>query len=177
MLFFVSTTYLPASFSGLTVFLLQCLSTHLKFHPTVPAWEASPTSSEATLLSDISKTTTAAPDLVSPFESVHFYTGISEDHPLLLHRSDILQRPFIIPRERFSVIPEKTAHSANHPILKNKLWKETVAPEIIELLKDPRRGICVSTMLPVRFSTPDDNGMAVVDDYIVLWISVHPRHY
>ncbi len=121
MLFFVSTTYIPALFSGLTVFLLQCLSTYLKFHSTVPA--SPPTSSEATLLSDISETTAAAPDLVSPFERVHFYTGISEVHPLLLHRSDILQRPFVIPRVRFSVIPEKTAHSANHPILKNKLGR------------------------------------------------------
>ncbi|KAF9471402.1 hypothetical protein BDN70DRAFT_820054 [Pholiota conissans] len=30
-------------------------------------------------------------------------------------------------------------------------------------------------MLPVRFSTPDDDGKAVFDDYIVLWISVHPN--
>ena len=30
-------------------------------------------------------------------------------------------------------------------------------------------------MLPVRFSTPDDDGKAVFDNYIVLWISVHPN--
>ncbi|KZP04205.1 hypothetical protein FIBSPDRAFT_668429, partial [Athelia psychrophila] len=138
----------------------------------------SPTSttfSEATLLANFSGTTAAEPGLVSLFERVYFYTGVSEDHPLLFHRSDLLQHPFVIPRERFSVIPEKTAHSANHPILKNKLWKETVAPEIIALLKDPSRGVRVSTMLPVRFSTPDGDGKAVFDDYIVLWISVHPH--
>jgi hypothetical protein len=144
----------------------------LKFHPTVPASPTSPTSSEARLLSIISET---EPDLVSVFERVHFYTGVSEDHPLLLHRSDLLQHPFVIPRERFSVIPEKTAHTANHPILKNQLWKKTVAPQIIALLKDPSRGVRVSTMLPVRFSTPDDDGKAVFDEYIVLWISVHPN--
>lgn len=147
----------------------------MKFHPTVPASPTSPTFSEATLLSNFSGTTAAEPDLVSLFEHGYFYTGVSEDHPLLFHRSDLLQHPFVIPRERFSVIPEKTAHSANHPILKNKLWKETVAPEIIALLKDPSRGVRVSTMLPVRFSTPDDDGKAVFDNYIVLWISVHPN--
>ena len=146
----------------------------MKFHPTVPASPTSPTSSKATLLSNFPETTAAEPDLVSLFERVHFYTGVSEDHPLLLQRSDLLQRPFFIPRERYSVIPEKTAHSANHPILKNKLWKETVAPEIVVLLKDPSRGVRVSTMLPVRFSTPGNDGKAVFDDYIVLWISVHP---
>lgn len=141
----------------------------MKFHPTVLASPNSP------LLSNFSETRAAELDLVSLFERVHFYTGVSEDHPLLFHRSDLLQHPFVIPRERFSVIPEKTAHSANHSILKSKLWKEMVAPEIIALLKDPSRGVRVSTMLPVRFSTPDDDGKAVFDDYIVLWISVHPN--
>lgn len=172
----VSTTYSPTSVSGLTVFQLQCLNAHLKFHPTVTASPTPPTSSDATLLSDSSEATATEPDLISLFERVHFYTGVSEDHPLLLQRSDLLQRPFVIPRDRhWAVIPEKTAHSANHPILKNKLWKETVAPEIVALLKDPSRGVRVSTMLPVRFSTPDDDGKAVFDDYIVLWISVHPN--
>ncbi|KAF7974286.1 hypothetical protein HWV62_12422 [Athelia sp. TMB] len=165
----------PQQFEWLTVFQLQCLNAHLKFHPAVSASPTSPTSSEATFLSNFSGTPAAAPDLVSLFERVYFYTGVSEDPPLLFHRSDLLQHPFVIPRERFSVIPVKTAHSANHPILKNKLWKETVAPEIIALLKDPSRGVRVSTMLPVRFSTPDDDGKAVFDSYIVLWISVHPN--
>ncbi|KDQ08498.1 hypothetical protein BOTBODRAFT_48213 [Botryobasidium botryosum FD-172 SS1] len=147
------------------------MSDNEKFHPTGPASPASPTSGKATLLSNFSETT----DLVSPFERVHFYNGVSEDHPLLLHRSDLLQRPFVIPRERHSVIPEKTAHGVHHPVLKNEMWKETVAPEIIALLKEKSRGVRVSTMLPVRFSTPDDDGKAVFGDHIVLWISVHPN--
>jgi len=69
----------------------------------------------------------------------------------------------------------KTAHTANHPILKNKLWKELVAPEIIALCKEASRGIRVSTMLPVRFSTLNEDGKDVFDDHIVLWISVHPN--
>ena len=145
----------------MTVFQLRCV--HETAMRERDAAAASASSGPPAGLSHFSETAAAEPDLVSPFERVHFYTGVSEDHPLLFHRSDLLQHPFVIPRERFSVIPEKTAHSANHPILKNKLWKETVAPEIIKLLKDPSRGICVSTMLPVRFSTPDDNGMAVAE--------------
>ncbi|KAF8333922.1 uncharacterized protein EI90DRAFT_3015015 [Cantharellus anzutake] len=132
-------------------------------------------SSDATFLSHFSETTAVEPDLVSLFERIHFYTGISDDPPPLLHRSDLLQRPFVIPRDRFSAIPEKTAHGVVHPVLKNKFWKETVAPEIIALLKDKTRSVHVSTMLPVRFSTPDENGKDVLDKHIVLWISVHPN--
>lgn len=160
---------------GLTIFQLQCLNAHLKYHPTAPKSPTSPTSSEATLISNLSETTTVEEDLISSFERVHFYTGVSEDHPLLLHRSDVRARPFVIPRERHSVIPEKTARGVHHPVLKNELWKKTVAPEIITLLKDPSRGVRVSSMLPVRFSTPDDDGNDVLDDHIVLWISVHPN--
>jgi len=69
----------------------------------------------------------------------------------------------------------KIAHTANHPVLRNRLWKESVAPEIIALCKEASRGIRVSTMLPVRFSTLNEDGKDVFDDHIVLWISVHPN--
>ncbi|EJT96658.1 hypothetical protein DACRYDRAFT_85650 [Dacryopinax primogenitus] len=89
-----------------------------------------------------------------------------------------MQRPFPIPEERsterYSATPVKAAHTANHPILKNALWKGSVAPEIIALCNETSRGIHVSTMLPVRFSTLDKHGKDVFDDHIVLWISVHP---
>jgi hypothetical protein len=147
----------------------------MKFHPDVPASPTSPMTSEATLLSNLSGTIAPSPDLVSVIERVHFYTGVSEDHPLLFQRSDVQTRPFIIPQERHSVIPEKTAHGANHMVLKSAFWKETVAPEIISLLKDKTRGVRVSSMLPVRFSTPGEDGKDVFDDHIVLWISVHPN--
>ncbi|KAI0045878.1 hypothetical protein FA95DRAFT_1469773, partial [Auriscalpium vulgare] len=123
-----------------------------------------------------SETTAVEPDLVSLFERVHFYTGISDDHPPLLPCSDLLQHPFVIIRRgRFSSIPEKTAHGVVHPVLKNELWKETVAPEIIALLKDKTRGVRVSTMVPVRFSTLEEDGKDVLDKHIVLWISVQPN--
>ena len=49
----MSSQYVPASFSGLTVFQLQCLSAHLKFHPTVPATPVPLRRSAATPLSNI----------------------------------------------------------------------------------------------------------------------------
>ncbi|KAK1234156.1 hypothetical protein PQX77_002646 [Marasmius sp. AFHP31] len=105
----------PGELGWVNVLHLQCLSDNRKPNSTAPAFPTSPTSSDATLLSHFSNTTTVVPDLVSPsahgkaqnfqpvlphfsdtvvepdlvspFERVHFYTGISLDHPLLLHRS------------------------------------------------------------------------------------------
>ena len=159
---------------GLTVFQVQCLSDNEKYNPTGPVSPASPTPSDATLLSNHPGTTAAEPDLVSPFEAMHFFTGISHDPPALLQRSDLALRPFVIPPGRHSAIPEKKVHGLVHKILNNQFWKKTVAPEIILLLKDKSRGVRVSTMVPVRFSTCDRDGKDVLDDYIVLWISVYP---
>lgn len=149
----------------------------MKYHPVTPPSPTSPTSSEATGLSHFSdsETTAVEADLVSTFERVHFYTGLSDDPPLLFNRSDIRKRPFVIPQDRHSVIPEKTAHGVVDEILTNTFWKGTVAPEIIELFKDKKRGIRVSTTLPVRFSTADEDGKDVFDKHIVLWISVYPN--
>ncbi|KDR74021.1 hypothetical protein GALMADRAFT_17199, partial [Galerina marginata CBS 339.88] len=141
-----------------------------------PPSPTSPTSSDITLLS---QTAIGDDDYISPFERAYFYNGVADDPPPLFQRSDLIQHPFPIPEERpaqrHSATPVKTAHTANHPILKNKLWKESVAPEIIALCKEASRGIRVSTMLPVRFSTLGEDGKDVFDDYIVLWISVHPN--
>ncbi|KAB5593631.1 hypothetical protein CTheo_2924 [Ceratobasidium theobromae] len=172
--FIAAIKKIPLQFEWLTVFQLQCLSDNLRYYPNPYVSPTSSTSSDAAHQLHYSETTAAGDDLVSVFERAHFYTGISDDPPPLLHRSDIGQRPFVVPRDRFFAIPEKTAHGVFHPVLKNKFWKETVAPEIIALLKDPSRGVRVSTMLPVRFSTPDENGKDVLDDHVVLWISVHP---
>ncbi|KAF8875882.1 hypothetical protein CPB84DRAFT_1752574 [Gymnopilus junonius] len=146
----------------------------------VPAKSSSvPTSSEITLASQASASTVGDDDYISPFERAYFYNGIADDPPPLFQRSDLILRPFPIPEERptgrHSATPVKTAHTANHPILKNQLWKESVAPEIIALCKEESRGIRVSTMLPVRFSTVNEHGKDVFDDHIVLWISVHPN--
>ena len=170
---------LPTSSLGLTVYQVGCLNTQLKYQPSPPPSPTSPTSSEITLLSQASESSVGDDDYISPFERAYFYNGVADDPPPLFQRSDLMQRPFPIPQERpaerHSATPVKTAHTANHPILKNKLWKQSVAPEIIALCKDASRGIRVSTMLPVRFSTLDEDGKDVFDDHIVLWISVHPN--
>ncbi|KAF5375685.1 hypothetical protein D9615_009410 [Tricholomella constricta] len=116
----------------------------------------------------------AEPDLVSPFEAMHFFTGISHDPPALLQRSDLALRPSVIPPGRHSAIPEKKVHGLVHKTLNNQFWKWTIAPEIILLLKDKSRGIRISTMVPVRFSTCNRDGKDVLDDHVVLWISVYP---
>ena len=184
---FASIADSPTSSLGVTVFQLSCLSDQLKYHQSAPPSLSSPTSSEMTLLSHESESTAADEDYISPFESKHFYHGVSDDPPPLFQRSDAKQRPYPIPegrpQGRHSAIPVKTAHTAKHPILKNKLWKESVAPEIIALLKEETRGVRVSAMLPVRFSESaaaaaedrgKDSDVEVFDDHIVLWISVHP---
>ena len=165
---------------GLTVFQVGCLNTQLKYQPSPPLSSTSgPTSSEIMLLSQASDSAVGDDDYISPFERAYFYNGVADDPPPLFQRSDLMQRPFPIPEERpaerHSATPVKTAHTANHPILKNKLWKESVAPEIIALCKEASRGIRVSTMLPVRFSTLNEDGKDVFDDHIVLWISIHPN--
>src|SRR5258708_36502962 len=101
---------------------------------------------------------------------MHCFPGISHDPPALLQRSDLALRPFVIPPGRHSAIPEKKVHGLVHKILNNQFWKGTVAPKIIPLLKDKSRGIRVSTMVPVRFSTCDRDGKDVLDDHVVLWI-------
>ena len=156
------------------MFQLACLSAQVKYHPGAPASPTSPTFSDATLLSRLAGTAAADGDFISPAEHVHFYHGVSDDPPPLLQRSDLKEHPFVIPRERHSVIPVKTVQTANHPILKNELWKYTVAPKIIELLEDESRAVDVSSMLPVRFSTAAEDGKDVLDDHVVLWISVRP---
>lgn len=164
---------------GLTVFHVVCLNTQLKYQPRPPPLSPiSPTATETPPLSQSSESSVGDDDYISPFERIYFYNGIADDPPHLFQRSDLMQRHFPIPEdrptERYSAIPVKAAHTANHPILKNALWKGSVAPEIITLCNEASRGIHISTMLPVRFSTLDEDEKDVFDHHIVLWISVHP---
>ncbi|KAJ3722772.1 hypothetical protein DFJ43DRAFT_1092245 [Lentinula guzmanii] len=162
-------------FNWLTVFQLQCLQVQSTYHPGPSASPTSPYSNPK-VLSDLSETTVIDPESISLFERVHFYTGISDDPPHLFQRSDVYMRPFVIPdaNERHSAIPEKTAHGVVDIVLTAVHWKETVAPEIINLLKDEKYSVNVSTMVPVRFSIPDENGKPVFESHIVIWISIHP---
>jgi len=161
------------------VFQVGCLNTQLKYQPSPPLSPAKSMSSEIMLLSQASNSSVGDDDYISPFKRAYFYNGVADDPPPLFQRSDLMQRPFPIPEERpaerHSATPVKTAHTANHPILKNKLWKEWVAPEIIALCKETSCGIRISTMLPVRFSTLNADGEDVFNNHISLWISVHPN--
>ena len=172
-----SITDLSTSSLGLTVSDLQFYSVDRSTSKTVSP--SSSTSNDSTLLSYRSEFTPADDDYISPFERRYFYNGISEDPPPLFQRSDLKERPYPIPeeraKERFSAIPRKTIRSADHPMFKNALWTQTVCPEITALLKEESRGIHVSMMMPVRFSTRGEDGKDVYDDHIVLWIFVHPN--
>ena len=53
-------------------------------------------------------------------------------------------------------------------VLTPALWKRTVCAEIAALLKDKKRGVRVSFMVPVRFSTRDGKGNSVFDRHIVI---------
>lgn len=112
-----------------------------------------------------------APNLISDFERLHFFRGVSANPPELVWRSDHATNPFPVPPKgvRFFKIAHKTANGVFETDL-NPVW-DTVASLIIALFKE--RGIQYSALLPVRFSTPDDEGEQTLGP-IGLWISTHP---
>ncbi|KAG8729916.1 hypothetical protein FRC11_007753 [Ceratobasidium sp. 423] len=160
-------------FEWLTVFQVQCLQIQATFHPSPPSpiWPAS----DVTAFS-LSSDTVIDPDSASAFEKAFFYKGVSEEHPHLLQRSDVRTRPFVLPplEDQHIAIPDKTAHGVFDPILTPDLWRQQVGPAIVDLLAEKKRNIHVSTMVPVRFSIPDDEGKPILDKHIVIWISVFP---
>ncbi|KAI0762354.1 hypothetical protein C8Q74DRAFT_1371409 [Fomes fomentarius] len=115
--------------------------------------------------------TVVAPHLISAFERVHYWNGISPDPPELLYRSDLDSNPFPVPvpGERWFQLPVKTAHGVFGTPL-NAVWG-TVAPMIMSLLK--KRGIKYSSISTVRFSTCDGEGKETLGP-IVIWIATHP---
>ncbi|KAF9076290.1 hypothetical protein BDP27DRAFT_1380351 [Rhodocollybia butyracea] len=100
--------------------------------------------------------TVVAPHLISKFEKVHYWHGISIDPPELLYRSDLESNPFFVPlpETRWSQLPVKTAEGVFETPL-NPVW-HIAAPKIIALLK--KRGIKYSALKAVRFSTSDEHG-------------------
>ncbi len=113
-----------------------------------------------------------APNLVSDFERLHFFRGVSGSPPELVWRSDHATNPFPGPVKgtRFFKVAHKTANVVSKTDL-NPVW-DTVAPLIIELFKE--RGIIYSALLPVRFSTLNDQGKQTLGP-LGLWISsTHP---
>ncbi|TEB18172.1 hypothetical protein FA13DRAFT_1758804 [Coprinellus micaceus] len=121
--------------------------------------------------------TAAPPDLVAPFKRAWFYNGISDDPPHLLYRFDLSTSPYSIPKPPFghTTLPENTVHAAFDATLTPTVWRSTVAPAIITLLKEPERAIHLSSLMAVHFSTviPYEDELPVFGP-TVIWISVHP---
>ncbi|KAI0041525.1 hypothetical protein FA95DRAFT_1501351 [Auriscalpium vulgare] len=114
--------------------------------------------------------TPAHPYIISDYERINYYTGISRNPPELLYRSDLLENPFPRPTGRFPHIPTKTANGVfNTPL--NPVWS-TVAPQICEFLK--AQNIRYSSVMAARFATNGKGGRSTLGP-IVIWIAVHPN--
>ncbi|KAI0655454.1 hypothetical protein C8Q70DRAFT_1057548 [Cubamyces menziesii] len=162
-------------FKWLTVSHVQSFVNHLTYHSSPPA-SPIPPASDVTAFSIQSDTTAVDPAFASPFEKAFFYNGVSVDHPPLLQRSDIQTHPFVLPpsEDQHTALPIRAAHGATHPILTPDLWKQDVCPAIVSLLKEEKFDVHVSTMVPVQFSLTHAGGNPVMEQHIVLWISVFP---
>jgi hypothetical protein len=117
-----------------------------------------------------STNTAVAPYVVSDYERINYYHGISLDPPELLYRSDLQTNPFPVPKGRHFSTPTKTVYGVFNTRL-NEVWKE-VAPKICEILK--ARGIRYSAVMAARFLTQGEDG----DDSlgpVVVWIATHPN--
>ncbi|KAJ6463355.1 hypothetical protein C8R45DRAFT_1055836 [Mycena sanguinolenta] len=116
----------------------------------------------------MSQPTDVAPYVLSDWERTNYYSGISPDPPELLYRSDLLERPFPIPKGRHPHLPTKTVRGVfNTPL--NAVW-DTVAPQIRELLK--ARKIRYSVIMPARFLTCGEDGEDTLGP-VVIWIATH----
>ena len=137
--------------------------------PTSPA--LSDASTPFSQLSIASDATVVAPCLISDFERVHYWNGISIDPPELLYRSDLESNPFPVPRAiRWFAPPVKTAEGVFGTPL-NAVW-HIVAPMVVALLK--KRGIKYSALKTARFSTRNEDGEKTLGP-IVIWIATHPH--
>lgn len=113
-----------------------------------------------------------APHLISRFEQVHYWNGISIDPPELLYHSDLESNPFPVPLPgtRWAQLPVKTVGRVFNTPLK-AVW-HIVAPLIIALLKN--RGVKYSALKTACFSTRDKDGKRSLGP-IVIWIAVDPN--
>lgn len=133
----------------------------------------SETSSAATLVSQKSDDTLAAPYPVSPQERTGYYRGLTTEgeHPDLLFRTNAEMDPWVPPTGRYAHLPTKHARSAHGTTL-SSVWKD-VGPEIQKLLHSTIK--TSYSIDPVRFFTiPGDELKHGTLGPAVVWVTVHP---
>ncbi|KAH9081743.1 hypothetical protein EDB83DRAFT_2334483 [Lactarius deliciosus] len=159
----------PELLSDLSLFTLQCIN-HSGDYKSLSS-PASPALSEASYLSHsiASDAIAVSPYDISEWEKTTYYHGISLDPPELLYRSDLLQKPFPIPKGRHRSLRTKTVYGVfNTPL--NAVW-DIVAPQIRDLLV--KRKIRYSAIQTARFVTHGEDGKDTLGP-IVIWIATHP---
>lgn len=166
---FCVCTTLITSCLGLSPFALECInySGHRKSPSSPTISETSSFTSAATTDSD---TTAVAPYSPSDWERTVYYNGISPNHPELLYRSDLLERPFSTPKGRYRNPSTKTVYGVFDTPL-NPVW-DTVTPQICGLLKDRR--IRYSAVQAARFVTHGQDGEKGTLGPVVVWIATRP---
>ncbi|KEP47577.1 hypothetical protein V565_150820 [Rhizoctonia solani 123E] len=149
------------------------LSAQQKAHEpfTSPALSNTPTPSPQLCIA-LDTPTVVAPQLISEFERVNYWHGISINPPELLYRSNLELSPFPVPvpGTKWFKLPVKTAEGVFETPL-NPVW-HIVAPKIVVLLK--KRGIKYSALKAARFSTCDEDGTKTLGP-IVIWVATHPN--
>jgi hypothetical protein len=154
----------------LSIFTLECIRDSGQSQPLLSP--ASSTISEASTafsaLSMDSTATAVAPYVVSDYERITYYHGISLDPPELLYRSDLHTNSFPVPKDRHSPTPTKTVHGVSvFNTRLNEVWHD-VAPQICKILK--ARDVRYSAVKAARFFTHGEDGKGSLGP-IVVWIA------
>ncbi|QRV83145.1 transmembrane protein [Ceratobasidium sp. AG-Ba] len=162
----LSMRFLTALCLELTLLMLECQNLASRRPDDPPHWAPFSQISSASDPVD--------PHLVSEFERIHYWHGISLDPPELLYRSDLESNPYpvpvLAPGTHWFAIPAKTAEGVFETPL-NAVW-HLVAPMIVALLK--KRRIKYSALKTARFSTRGEDRKKTLGP-IVIWIATHPN--
>ncbi|CUA71177.1 hypothetical protein RSOLAG22IIIB_09403 [Rhizoctonia solani] len=161
----------PALMGEVTWWMLESQHISIQEETTPHSRTSSNNSTNTSGFSTLSLSPSTLPPLISDFERVHYYHGISLDPPELYYRSDLQSNPFPLPLPgaRWFQLPIKTAQGVFETPL-NKVWN-IVAPRIIDLFD--ARDIKYSVLMPARFSSADKNGDSTLGP-IVIWVATHP---
>ena len=157
----------------LSAFALQCIDCAVqRKSPALPVSPASPTPSDVSSLSALASTsqdsdvTVVSPYTVSHHEKTTYYNGITDDddHPDLLHRSNLLTNAFPKPKGRHAHLPTKSVTGVYDTSV-NKVW-DTIGTRIRDLVKG--RKVRYSSIYPG--STSPDTAHQVSQDILALLV-------